>query len=369
MGVLAPPPGQRVQRFRTRLGVIPYSAGGTVGLPGGIPKSGYLTRLDLNSLQTVTVGATAPVLAGYGAYGPLGMITVTVGPDSPYALPGLYAKEFFKTYDSPYTDSLVAAPIPTSTTSSWVNNLHIPLTISPDTELGAWYTSDDELTMDLQLSGNAPSTVFSTVNAATLQGSWEVWAERFSAPAPDQPGGWLKQISYWHETKVIMRSIQLANGNTDITLPRNRDYLSIGLVFYTGSSFDATFAPARGLFNWISLVVNDETSIYNQMNEQTLLDEMLLAYREVPNNGFYWLDFMHQRENSTRDVLPTDSQFASAFKLTINSNSSNNRVDVITETVQANPFAQRWAAQAAANQNRSSTPGRSFIPQLSGQAG
>lgn len=349
MGILAPPLNNRAQRFRIRIGNIAYSSGGTPGIPGGIPRSGYLTRLDLESAIQVVTGATAPVIANFGAYGPEGMVQVVIGPDSPYALPGLFAKEFWKVYDSPYTDSRVNSPIVTSSTNNWRNDLHIPLTVTPDTELGAWYTSDDEMTMDLQVAGATAAVVFSTVNGATIQGSWFVWAERFSAPPPDLPGGWLKQISYWHEVKLLQRNVSLTTGDNDIVIPRNRDYQTIGLVIYTGNDNDATFAPALGLLNTVSLVVSDETFIYKQIDEQTLIEENLLAYWEVPNAGFYWLDFMRQKENSNRDVLPTDAAVASAFKLTVNALSAC-KCDVIGETVMPNPYAKRWASQAAARQ-------------------
>lgn len=347
MGILAPPLGQRAQRFRVKLGAIPYSSGGTPGLPGGIPRSGYLTRLDLTSKIQVVTGATAPVIANYGAYGPEGTVAIVIGPDSPFALPGIYAKEFMKTYDAPYTDSRVNAPIVISTTNNWRDDIHIPLTVSPDTELGSWYTSDDEMTMDLQIFGAPATTVFSTVNAATIQGSWDVWAERFSAPAPDLPGGWLKQISYWHEVKILQSNISLVAGDNDITLPRNRDYLAIGLVFYTGSRNDATWAPAAGLWTNLSLIVSDETYLYKLIDEQTLIEENLMSYALLPSSGTYWLDFMRQKENSNRDVLPTDASVASAFKLTVNCPSTA-KVDIIGETCMPNPYAKRWAAQAAA---------------------
>lgn len=348
MGILAAPLNKRAQRFRVKLGTVAYSSGGTPGLSGGgIPRSGYLTRLDIESAIQVVTGATPPVIANYGAYGPEGMVSVVIGSDSPFALPGLYAKEFWRVYDAPYTDSRAASPIVASSTNNWRDDLHIPLTVSPDTELGSWYTSDDEMTMDLQIAGNAPATVFSTVNSATIQGQWNIWAERFSAPAPDLPGGWLREISFWHEVKILQSNVALVAGDNDIILPRNRDYLAIGLVFYTGSRNDSTFAPAAALFNTISLIVSDETFIYKLIDEQTLIEENLLAYWQLPATGFYWLDFMHQKENSNRDVFPTDASVASAFKLTVNCPGAA-KCDVIGETVMPNPYAKRWAAQAAA---------------------
>jgi hypothetical protein len=349
MGRFAVPANKRVQRFRRKIGNIVYSSGGTPGIPGGVPKAGYTTAFDLRSNQQVVTGAGAPVVANYGAYGPLALIAVVVGAQQVFAMPGWHANQWGLVYDWNYTDALAASPIATSSTNNWVNDMRIPLTVDPDSEVGAFYTGDQEVQMDLQITGAAAGTVLSTVNAATLQGSWDVWVERFNAPAPDLPGGWLNQISFYHEARLY-GTFALKNGDTIIPLPIGGDYERIGLAFYTGSNKDSTFAPATGLFTQISLVVNDTLYLYERMDEATLRMEMLRNYTRNLANGFYALDFISQKENSRRDIIPTDPDVVHSLYLIIASGSASNNVDVIVERALDSPFAQKWINSARRNQ-------------------
>ena len=350
MGSFAIPPGARSQRFRTRIGTINYASGSTPGIPGMVPKSGYITKFDIKSSIQVVTGATAPVVANYGAYGPMNRINVVVGPNLPVSIPAWHLNQFLQAYDAPYTDARAANPVATSSTNNWIMDLQVPLTVDPELEMGAWFAGDVELNFDLQIVNAAAATVFSTVNAATIQGSWDVWVERFSAPAPDQPGGWLKEISLYHEIKLF-GTYGLKNGDTNIDLPRDRDILRIFLVFYTGSNQDSTFAPADGLFSKITLLINDETFIYNGIDEATLKMEMLRNYTRQLSAGVAIIDFwdsVGRYRLNRRDVLPTDSQLATSVKLIVTSNSPSNNVDVVVQATSDNPYAQKWIRSAQA---------------------
>lgn len=354
MGRLAVPTGQRVQRFRKKIGSVPYASGGTPGIPGGVPKSGYTTAFDLRSVIQVVTGATAPVVANYGAYGPMGLINVSVGTQLPFSLPGFHAKEWLKLYDPPWTDSRAASPIVVSSTNNWVNDLRIPLTIDPSVEIGAWYLGDQTINMDLQINGAPASSVFSTVNAASVQGSYDVYVERFNAPAPDQPGGWLNEISFYHEVKLY-GTFTLKNGDTQVPLPIGGDYERIMFVFYTGSRNDATFAPLDGLYQNLSLVVNDELYLYERMDEATFKMEQLRNYQEQLTPGIAVLDLIASSGGSgpggfrRRDVLPTDADLVHSLYAIINSTSANNQVDVVVERAMDSPYAAKWQASAARN--------------------
>lgn len=349
MGRFAIKAGQRTQRFRTKLGNIAYAANQTPGIsPTGVNKSGYVTGFDLRSLQQIVVGASAPVLANYGAYGPLGRIQIVIGPNYPISMPGWFAERFYEAYDAPYTDARVASGIGTNATTTWVNDLRIPLTVDPQTEYGAWFLGDPEFNMDLQIFCNPIATVASTVNGATLQGSWDVWVERFSSPFPHQPGGWLNEISYYHESKFFVTK-PLLNGDQPIDLPRDRDLIRVFGVLYTGSDQDSTFAPADGLYNNVTLLVNDETYVYNRVDEAVIKQEMLRNYTRQLAAGVMCLDLWNspgRDRNSRRDVLPTDSSLASSVKLVVNSGSSSNSIDVYLQTMSDNPYAVKWIQAA-----------------------
>jgi hypothetical protein len=127
----------------------------------------------------------------------------------------------------------------------------------------------------------------------------------------------------------------------------NQDYMRILLVFYTGNNFDATFAPADGLYTTVDLVANDKIHLIDTIFEADMRFDMAQSYREVLPAGTCVVDFMRV-PNSRRDVLPTDSPTLTDLNLNINSTSGSNKVDVIIETVVDSPFATKWIASAQA---------------------
>ncbi len=347
---------QRAQRFHTKVGNIAWSSALSPTL-GGLPREGYATALHLVSLQQVVTGATAPVIGGFGAYGPLYNVALQISNRAPYNLYGWHANAFAEVFYAPYKDVETVSPIPTTSTNNWINDVWVPLTISPDSEIGAWYLNDPELTVDLAITGGTLAQVFSTINGATIQGSWDVYCERFSAPAPDQPGGWINEVSYYVEHKFF-GTYQLKNGETIIYLDRDRDYARIMMVFFTGAH-DATFAPAAGLFTTVELQIGDTISVDKPLAEQELRDEMLRNYAWTANGsgtkplrpGVYVLDKLVQKmfhSLSRRDILPTDSAVTNQVALRIVSTSASNFVDVVVSYASDNPFAQKWVASAAA---------------------
>lgn len=354
-GSLALNPAIRPQRIRRKVGSIAYNSGNTSNIPGYLPKAGYITALDLRSLIQIVTGATPPVVANYGTYGPIQKLQLVVGNRTPVNLPGFHANAYSEIFFAPYKDVLATNPVGASTTNNWLNDMRIPLTIDDDSELGAWYAQDQELNLDFLISGGAATYVFSTVNSATVNGSWDIYVERFSAAPPDAPGGWLKAISYYNELKLF-GSFALKNGTTFIPIDRDRDYVRFMFVFYTGSTNDNTFAPAGGLFTTIELIVGDQQSIYFPMDEQSLKDEMIRVYGWGVNGsggapiraGVYCIDLIRQKSRSLRDVLPTDSKVVDVVGFNIVSTSASNSVDIVTQGVMDNPFAQKWLQSAQA---------------------
>jgi hypothetical protein len=364
VGRFAIPAGQRAQRIVRKIGTVNYGAGSNPGLPGGVPKSGYITEFDLRSSMQVVTGATAPVVAGYGPYGLQNLIQVLSGNRLPFSAYPFAANAFFETFDPPYKDILAANPVVTSSTNNWVDDLRIPLTVSPDSEIGAWYAGDVELNMDVQLGGAATTQAFSTVNGATIQGSHDVYVERFTAPAPDAPGGWLNEISFFTEFKRF-GTFTLKNGETVIDLDRDRDYLRLMLVFYTGSTNDSTFAPADALYTTLELQIDDNFSVYFPTDEATTKKRMLNDYQwsvagsgtKILRPGIAMLDFMVEKHMSRRDVLPADAKLIQSIKLRVVSTSASNILDVFTHTAYDNPFAVKYI-QAVQAQSK----GRGLIP-------
>jgi hypothetical protein len=353
MGRYALPDASRYQRFKAKQGNIAYSSGVTTPLQ--ISQTDYLTQLDIMSNQQVTTSSGTAVVAGYGAYGALGNVQVKVnGGRAPYSLPGYHANEYLKAWNNDYVDAMARNTVTVSTTNNWKNHIRIPLTVDPLSDKGAWYTGDTALNLNAVLSMNAVGVVLSTVAAATIIGSWDVWSEKYSGPQPDAPNGWLDQISYYKQTELYLSGQVLSNGTTTINLETDQDFVRIGLIFYTGSNADSTFAPAAALWTSVDLIINDKFHIFETVDEQTMLFEDLNQYYASSTTtqniaaGTIWLDFQRFRIPTRDEILPTDPDQAKRLQLKIASTSASNKVDIITDTMVDSQFAEKWARSAKA---------------------
>jgi hypothetical protein len=350
MGRLALTPLQRPQRFLSKQGNVAYASGNTN--KQDISQTDYLTSLDLISVQTVTETTTAPsgTTSGAGAYATLANVQVKVnGGRAPFSLPGYHTNVYNQVWNPDYVDSLVTNPIVTNATNNWKNHLRIPLTVDPIAEKAAWYTGDTQLNLSCLITGNPAANIWQTAATATIGGGWDVYSEKFSAPAPDEPGGWLDEVSFYKQTELYT-STALSNGTTSITLETDQDYIRILLIFYTGTAVGngVTFAPADGLYTSLSLVLNDKFNIVDTLTEDKMRFEMLQTYTRLVSAGTAVLDFMRLKPPTRRDILPTDPDSTKRLQLKIVSTSASNQVDVITETVVDSQFAEKWARSAAA---------------------
>lgn len=350
MGRLALGPQQRPQRFLAKQGNIAYASGGTNFVQ--VSQTDYLTSLDIISLQTVTETTTAPsgTTSGAGAYATQQNVQVKVnGGRAPFSLPGYHTNVYNQAWNHDYVDSLATNPVVTNATNNWKNHLRIPLTVDPIAEKGSWYTGDTQLNLTCLITGNPGTNIWQTAGSATIGGSWDVYSEKFSAPAPDEPGGWLDEISFYKQTELYT-STPLSNGTTTVTLETDQDYIRILMVLYTGTAVGngVTFAPADGLYTSMTLKLNDKFAIIDTLTEDRIRFEMLETYTRLLPAGTAVLDFMRLVPPTRRDILPTDPDAVKRLQLSIASTSANNNVDIITETTVDSQFAERWARSAAA---------------------
>lgn len=355
MGRLALPEVARPQRYIRKEGNIAYSSGNSTPLLIG--QTAYLTSLDLISLQTTTTTTTAPTggfgtVATSGAFAPLANVQLKVnGGRAPFSMPGYHADVFTRVWDRDYSSDLTTNPNVGNVTNSWVNHLRIPVTVDPSSERGAFYAGDTALNLSFVLTMNPVASVFQTVNAATIGGSWDVFSEKFEAPQPDQSdaqrGGWLDKISYYNQAQLY-GTFALSNGTTNITLETDQDFIRIILIFYTGTLNAFSFLPANALYTTVSLKINDVASIWDTISEARMRFEQDISYQQVLPAGTCVFDFMRiDTPPSRRDILPTDPNIAKRLQLQIASTSSSNNVDVLTHTVTDSPFAQKWVQLAA----------------------
>jgi hypothetical protein len=359
VGRLAAPAGQRVQRFLQNIGTINYASGGSPFI--NVPQADYTTAFDIVSYQTVTSGSTIPVVAAQGAFGPLSLVSVKVnGARHPFSMPGYAADVYSRVRSAPYASQMTSDPLTASTATNWTNHLHIPLTLADDTVNGAWYTGDTTLQMTVGINCATAAQVFSTVNGATIQGSWNVYRESFNAPPPMMNATWLQAISWYHEV-IQQGTFQLKNGTTPIDLPRDQDYQRIFLNLYTGNDFDSTYAPADGLLVTVDLGINNKIHIFDTNQEAEALFQQVLVYAEILPNGWYVLDF-ERIKDSVRDILPTDTSSVQMLRLNIVSTSSSNNCDVFTETVVDSPFAQKWIAMYQAQSGNAQSAANAGAP-------
>jgi hypothetical protein len=356
MGRLALPEAARPQRYVRKEGNIAYSSGNTSVQPIG--QTAYLTSLDLISLQTTTTTTTAPT-GGFGttaggAFAPIANAQLKVnGGRAPFSMPGYHADIFARVWDRDYSSDMTTNPNTGNTTNNWVNHLRMPMTVDPSSERGAFYAGDTALNLTFALTMNAVGSVFQTVNAATIGGSWDLYSEKFEAPQPDQSatpdrGGWLDKISFYSQAELF-GSFGLSNGTTNITLETDQDYLRIILVFYTGTLNNQNYAPANSLYTTISLKINDVALIWDTVAEARMRFEQDITYQQTLPAGTAVLDFMRLDSPPTRrDIMPTDPNIAKRLVLQIASTSSSNNVDVVTHTATDSPFAQKWVNLARA---------------------
>ena len=351
MGRLAVQPPNRVQRFVDSIGTLNYSSGGSPFVD--LPSNDYTTYLELLSAQQVVVGTTAPVIAGYGAFGPEQLVQVVLpGGKTPYALPGYVGDLYSRIRNHPYDSQMTTDPVAVSSTNNWINHLQIPFTLTPDSDRGAWYTGDTAVQMQLRLTCAPAATVFSTVNGATIQGSWEVGREFFNAPPPNQSAVWLDAISWYHEILQVNSGVSLP---AQIPIQRDLDYQRLIMVFYTGNNSDSTFAPADGLYTSADLAIDTTIHIFTNNEEQQIRFEDLLCYDTILPPGTAVFDF-ERIENSVRDILPTDTNTVTLVQLSI-TGPSTTKMDLYAERVSDNPYAAKWLAIAAA-QGSSTTSGQ-----------
>lgn len=356
MGRLALPEIRRPQRYVRKEGNIAYSSGNTGTQLIG--QTAYLTSLDLISLQTTTTTTTAPTggfgTTAAGAFAPLANVQLKVnGGRAPFSMPGYHADVFTRVWDRDYTSDLTTNPNTGNVTNTWVNHLRLPMTVDPSSERGAFYAGDTALNLTFALTMNAVASVFQTVNAATIGGSWDLYSEKFEAPQPDQSsgdatGGWLDKISYYNQSQLY-GTFALSNGTTNITLETDQDFIRIILIFYTGTLNAFSFLPANALYTTVTLRINDVASIWDTVAEARMRFEADITYQQTLPAGTCVFDFMRiDTPPSRRDILPTDPNIAKRLQLQIASTSSSNNVDVITQTVTDSPFAQKWVNLAAA---------------------
>jgi hypothetical protein len=356
MGRLALPERSRPQRYVRKEGNLAYSSGNTASQPIG--QTAYLTSLDVISLQTTTTTTTAPT-GGFGttaggAFAPLANVQVKVnGGRAPFSMPGYHADIFARVWDRDYSSDLTTNPNTGNVTNNWVNHLRVPLTVDPSSERGAFYAGDTALNLTAALTMNPIASVFQTVNAATIGGSWDIYSEKFEAPQPDQSataetGNWLDKISFYNQAQLY-GTFALSNGTTNITLETDQDFIRIILVFYTGTLNAQTFAPANALYTTVTLRINDVANIWDTVAEARMRFEQDISYQQTLPAGTCVFDFMRLDSPPTRrDILPTDPNIAKRFQLQIASTSASNNVDVITHTVTDSPFAQKWVDLARA---------------------
>lgn len=344
MGRLALPTGVRPQRFKQKVGTISYGAGPQYVV---VPQTDYLSGIDLIAKQTVTSGGTAPVVAGYGAFGPLGTVQLkTNGGRAPISMPAYHMDVLNRVWQDLYTSFLTASPLTINATTNWKNHLRLPVIIDYRTDRGCFYAGDTQLNLQVALVTNPATVAFSTVNGATIGGSWDVWAEKMNAPQPDQDptNKWLDAISFLH-TSELYTTATLSNGVTKVILPTEIDYLRILLIFYTGNNSDSTFAPADGLYTTLDLVANEKFHLFDVIDEDTVRFDQVQIERSVLPPGTAVLDFM-RIPDERRDILPSDG--TRRMVLNIASTSVNNKCDVVLEYSADSQYAEKWFRLKAA---------------------
>jgi hypothetical protein len=344
-------------------GSIPYPAAGgaLVSNPMRIDQSGCLLSLLLTFSGTVTVpaGGAAPVYNGFSPYGLIQYVTIQTsgGVGRQINIPGYALNVAERTRESDYADGPVVPSPAAGANAAMTWSLCVPICVRDGDLYGYWsdylgaiYTGDPEVTLQLQVTWNTFAAIATNpgagANATVLSGNLTVTSFKLDVPTPDQDPGLLASIS-WSRNLIEEQNfgITAAGPFSPNPLPsaEPRVYLRIwDLVQNNGN-------PANGVLSLWDSTLQDYIDFMQSIPEQVLLEIQRRRYVNPLPAGTYCLDF--SPGNTRQQWLAV--QNVTLFKLTptiSNVALVNAAIDRISEYVVPSPLARKWVRAAQARQ-------------------
>lgn len=347
-------------RFGTRqhiafIGSVPHTDGQPITFR--LPNVGFLTKLYLQFVGSVSPGATIPVPFADWRY-PFGLanrisLSANVGNTDVIAVSGPMAKlidstfrrspEFMAATPNAPT-GLESATIPATYTASTPAALSfvIPLYVTPNDgsnfDEGAINLQSTELQVNLNVSLGNEASIFGTVGTSAITGTWNLYYKYYEVPDPSQVA---YPVAMWHA--FLSQQFQLtSSGDNTYTIPLQGTLLRLFCRMYnsTTSLFDAS------KFNSLSVKFDKATTIYAIPN--FLLGEMLTkslpqwnyhasALYPQMEPGAFILDLFNASDlaghGDTRDAINTQAIAATDFVFNQLSQASGDYIEICRQIV------------------------------------
>lgn len=349
------PPSFR--RFTRVEGQVAYSANGQTN-PLRIDQSGTLLGLLVTFSGTLTTGATAPILADSAPYSIVKYVSLSVsgGVGQQCQVPAYILNLVERTREQDYTDA-PSTPVATSTANAWSFDFHIPVCVRDGEMYGGWsdllgaiYTGDPEVTVNIQLTFNSESTIITNQGAAnaTLAGTFTVTSTKLDTPTPADNLGLLTAISWVHRLQEEKASVAIAGAGVlaldGLPVSQPKVYLRIW------DSIVNNGAHANGVVSAIDAQFQDMVDFEQTIPEQVWLARQRRRYTTPLPAGNYVTDFASG--NTRNSWQPVDR--ISIFRITptisgVALTSAN--ISRYSEHVVPSPLAAKWMQKAAANGN------------------
>jgi hypothetical protein len=338
-------------------GAVAYAANVTSN-PLRIDQSGLLTGLLLTFTGTLTTGVTVPLLTNAAPYSIIKYLTLMVsgGAGRSINVPGYALNMVERTREQDYSDSAVT-PTTASFANVWTFDLHLPVCVRDGNLYGSWsdylgaiFTGDPEVSVQLSVTWASEATIISNQGAAlaVLAGNLSVTSFKLDVPTPDRDMNLLTAISWTHQL-VDEQVIAIGGAGALGTLPslpvyEPRVYLRIwDLILNNG-------AYANGVVASYDAVIQDYIDFDQALSEQIFLARQRRRYVTPLPAGSYVMDFA--AGNTRMFWLPV--QHITLFKWTPTISGVglvNASLERVSESVIPSPLARKWVAVAAASRS------------------
>jgi hypothetical protein len=305
---------------------------------------------------TNTAGGTTPVYNGFAPYALIAYVTIQTsgGVGRAINVPGYALNVIERTRESDYSDGPVLGAPTAGNTAALSFSLHAPICVRDGGLYGNWsdylgavYTGDPEVTMQLTITWNAYSAIVTAAsNDAThqsLAGNLTVTSLKLDVPTPDTDPGLLAAISWTHQVIEEQNFAVTAAGPISpnpLPTAEPRVYIRVWDLFTNNA------APANGVLSLWDATLQDYIDFFQSMPEYAILEIQRRRYVNPLPAGSYVLDF--SPGNTREQWLPVEQ--ITLFKLvpTISGVAlTNASIDRISETVVPSPLARKWVAAAA----------------------
>lgn len=347
-------------RFGTRQHIafiqsVPHVDGSPISFR--LPNVGFLTKLYLQFVGSVSPGATIPVPFTDWRY-PFGLasrinLSANVGNTDVISLSGPMAKLIDATFRrSPeYIATAPNAPvgmqsaaIPASYTASTPASLSfvIPLYVTPNDgsnfDEGAINLQSTELQVNLNVTLGNEASIFGTVGTSAITGVWNLYYKYYEVPDPTQVA---YPVAMWHA--FLSQPFQLTSGGDNTyTIPLQGTLLRLFCRMYnaTTSTFDAN------KFNSLSVKFDKATTVYaipdflmGEMNTKSYPQWAYHASALYPQiePGAFVLDFFNASDlaghGDTRDAINTQAIAATDFVFNQLSQTSGDYIEICRQIV------------------------------------